>query len=46
MSSSDLFVPSANAYAVSQYEQRKSQAVSRTKMHGNPAKVLSPCRLR
>jgi len=31
---------------VSQYEQRKSQAVSRIKTHGSPAKVLSPCKLK
>ena len=42
----DIRFPSANAYAVSQYEQRKSHPVSRMKMHGNPANVLSPCRLR
>jgi hypothetical protein len=46
MSAKDLFVPSAKAYAVSQYEQRKSQVVRRTKMHGNPANVLSPWRLK
>jgi len=34
------------AKAVSQYEQRRSQPVRRTKTHGRPAKVLSPCRLR
>jgi len=28
-------MPSVKAYAVSQYEQRKSQTVSRTKMHGS-----------
>ena len=33
------------AYTVSQYEHRKSHAVSRKKMHGNPAQVLSPCKL-
>ena len=45
-SASDRFRPSANAYAVSQYEQRRLQAVSRTKTHGSPANVLSPCRLK
>ena len=39
-------LPSVKAYAVSQYEQRNGHAVSWTKMHGSPAKVLSPCRLR
>ena len=43
-SSSAFFLPSVKAYAVSQYEQRRLQAVSRTKTHGSPAKVLSPCK--
>jgi hypothetical protein len=46
ISSSDFFLPSVKAYAVSQYEQRKSQAVSRIKTQGSPAKVLSPCKLK
>jgi hypothetical protein len=41
-----IFVPSLKAYAESQYEQRRLQAVSRTNMHGNPANVLSPCKLK
>src|SRR5262245_46370961 len=42
ISSIDFFFPSVKAYAVSQYEQRKSHAVSRTKIHGKPMNVLSP----
>src|SRR5262249_22040478 len=45
-SSIDFFLPSVNAYAVSQYEHRRSQAVRRTKMQGKPVNVLSPCTLR
>ena len=42
ISATSRFFPSKNAYSVSQYVQRKSQAVSRTKTHGSPAHVLSP----
>ena len=37
-----IFLPPWNAYAVSHQVQRRLQPVSRTKMQGNPAYVLSP----
>src|SRR4029079_15114145 len=41
-SSSERLFPSWNAYGVSHHEQRRSQAVRRTKTHGRPAYVDSP----
>ncbi len=41
-SSSDILRPSVKAYGVSHHEQRRSQAVSRTKTHGRPLWVDSP----
>src|ERR1700686_3221579 len=41
-SSTLIFVPPWNAYAVSHHVQRRLQPVSRTKMQGRPARVPSP----
>ena len=45
-SSSGSVSPRPKACGVSQYPQRRWQAVRRTKTQGKPTNVLSPCRLR
>src|SRR5581483_8634183 len=42
-SSPVIFLPPVKVYSLSHQEQRRLQAVSRTKMQGKPAKDDSPC---
>src|SRR5437868_6695193 len=45
-SSGDILLPPVKVNSLSHQVQRRLQAASRTKIHGNPANVDSPCRER